>query len=508
MSKILFSFVAFHTDFENGKASNQGPNYSFHQHFYDKNGYDKHLIVSQGGEEDIRAVLLLNKLQKDFPTHTIAVKGLHIIDVIDVVEIANKIQRLLLTYANDELHLFISPGTPAMHISWVLMHTSLGLNTHILQVRPKEFVGKVAKKRKQQKDKKNRKNKGKAKDKTKIPLLAAAPELLRLDIRKSSISSGLVLRQELLNKPPNTANFCLTPSLEPIYKNAESVAQADSVTVLILGESGTGKEHLARFIHQNSPRKKAPFELLNCSAMGDALLESRLFGYKKGSFTGADADTAGIFEQANGGTVFLDEIGDISPYMQQALLRVLQQKEIRVIGGKSKKVDVRIIAATNKDLFALCQKEKFRWDLYYRLAVADLELPPLRDRGPEEIATLTDFFIDKKQEQFRAPQPILLQKEVLDFLSTYPFPGNIRELENIIERFYVLNEAGMVSPKNLPKRLHRSPTKLSYLLEDVEKMHIQKVLQIFKGNKEKTSKALGVAYNTLNNKIKKYGMEW
>jgi transcriptional regulator with PAS, ATPase and Fis domain len=288
-----------------------------------------------------------------------------------------------------------------------------------------------------------------------------------------------------------------------VYENAEKVAQTDEVSVLILGDSGTGKENLAKYIHKNSIRKDKPYITVNCSAFNDQLLESRLFGYKKGAFTGAEKDTSGLFEEANEGTIFLDEIGDISPYMQQSLLRVLQEKEIMPVGGKSHKIDVRVIAATNQYLVKLCQEGKFRWDLYYRLSVVELDIPSLVQRGKDDIKVMIDFFLTQKKKQLKKPTKLTIDKAAMDILLNYTYPGNIRELENIISRLYVFNDE-KIGLDVLPKRLFQSPMNKPMNWEHVEKEHIISVLKHFKENKRQTALAIGWAINTLNSKMEKY----
>jgi transcriptional regulator with PAS, ATPase and Fis domain len=311
--------------------------------------------------------------------------------------------------------------------------------------------------------------------------------------------------QEEVKRSTNEGYF-MTPSIEKIYDNARKVAMTDEVTVLILGASGTGKENLAKHIHQNSIRKDKPYIAINCSAFSDSLLESRLFGYKKGAFTGADKDTIGLFEQAHEGTIFLDEIGDISPYMQQALLRVLQEKEIMPLGGKAKKVDVRVIAATNQHLVKRCEEGKFRWDLYYRLSVVELDLPTLLQRGKTDIKSMIDYFLGQKKKQLRKPKKLVIDKEAMDALLNYSYPGNMRELENIISRLYVFNDE-KVTVDVLPKRIFQEPTNQPMNMEHVEKEHIVKVLKHFEGNKRQTALAIGWAINTLVSKMQKYGIE-
>jgi len=362
-------------------------------------------------------------------------------------------------------------------VAWYICHTTLKLNSRIIQARPAE--------------------------KSK----SGKPDLLVMDVEQSATPITMVFREKLLQERGMREDYVITKSIKPVYDLAGLLAQNDLTTVHIQGNTGTGKEHLARFIHLNSPRKKKPFETINCSAFSDNLLESRLFGYKKGSFTGADKDMPGLFEIASGGTIFLDEIGDISPYMQQSLLRVIQEKEIQPIGGVSKKVDVRIISATNKNLVDMCREGKFRWDLFYRLVVTELRLPDLVERGSEELDVLIGFFIKKKQLDMKKNQPLKLSNEVHQFLLSYPWPGNVRELENLIENLYACY-SGTIKESDIPVRFKEVPIEESLRWEDVEKRHIEKVLKFKKGNQRQAWLTLGYgSINTLRGKIKQYNID-
>jgi transcriptional regulator with PAS, ATPase and Fis domain len=358
-----------------------------------------------------------------------------------------------------------------------LAHMSLNLKTTLFQTRPVQYTSK--------------------KDK---------PELIKIQLERSAIGLTALYHQQEVKKVAVSDRFLITPAIERIYENARKVALTDEVTVLILGASGTGKENLAKHIHHNSIRANKPYIAINCSAFSDSLLESRLFGYKKGAFTGADKDSEGLFELANEGTIFLDEIGDISPYMQQALLRVLQEKEVMPLGGKAKKIDVRVIAATNQNLVNRCEEGKFRWDLYYRLSVVELDLPTLLQRGKTDLKAMVDFFIGQKKKELRKAKKLTLSKEALEIILNYSYPGNIRELENIISRLYVFNEE-TVSAEVLPKRLKQEAFNKPMNWEYIEKEHIERVLKHFNGNKRQTSLAIGWAINTLVSKMEKYGIE-
>jgi transcriptional regulator with PAS, ATPase and Fis domain len=304
-----------------------------------------------------------------------------------------------------------------------------------------------------------------------------------------------------------------------VFKLMEKVANSDS-TVLINGESGTGKELVARAIHHNGPRKDKPFVVQNCSAFNDNLLESALFGHTRGSFTGALRDKKGLFEVADGGTFFLDEVGDMSPALQVKLLRVLQEGTFIPVGGNhSKEVDVRVIAATHKDLSELVKKGEFREDLFYRINVIRLHLPPLRERR-EDLAVLIDHFLRKHHRENQRTRG--LSPEAMSILSAYPWPGNIRELENEIERLLVLGGDMELIPADLISGRIRdtvvpggvslmSPMKttgkLNEAVEALEREMIQRGLMRTQYNKSRLARELGISRSNLILKISKYGLD-
>ena len=255
-----------------------------------------------------------------------------------------------------------------------------------------------------------------------------------------------------------------SPSMQDIYNKIEQVADSRT-TVLITGESGTGKELVAKALHYNSGRRERPFIALNCAAIPETLIESELFGHEKGSFTDATARRVGQFELANNGTLFLDEIGDLSAMTQAKLLRILQEREFTRVGGvQSIKVDVRIVAATNKNLEELVRKGHFREDLYYRVNVIALYLPPLRERG-EDVPLLANHFLAKRiEEDSRPPQEF--SKDAVDLLSRYPWPGNVREMENIIEQAFIWSKGSdAITPEHLPNIL-KNDSRSSSLRDD------------------------------------------
>jgi len=295
-----------------------------------------------------------------------------------------------------------------------------------------------------------------------------------------------------------------------MLKTLELVRQVapSTATVLIQGESGTGKELIADAIHHGSPRREQAFIKVNCAALPEPLLESELFGHERGAFTGAVARKEGRFELADGGTLFMDEIGDISVAMQAKLLRVLQSGEFERVGGtRTLKVDVRVVAATNTDLAALVREKRFREDLYYRLNVITIQLPPLRDRQ-EDIPLLAHHFLRRYTVKNAKPLGGFTE-EAMDLLQTYAWPGNVRELENAIERAVVLTRSDLITPVDLPETLVRSDQAARHLvisigtpLEEVEDRLIDETLRYTKGDKTLAAKLLGIATRTIYRRMK------
>ncbi len=295
-----------------------------------------------------------------------------------------------------------------------------------------------------------------------------------------------------------------------ILKLAEQVAPTDS-TVLIGGESGTGKEVVARFIHNLSDRSEGPFLSINCGALPENLLESELFGHVKGSFTGAVRDKQGLFAAARGGTFFLDEVGEMPPSLQIKLLRVLQEREVIPVGAtEAIPVDVRIIAATNRDLEEEIRRGTFRSDLFYRLNVIALDLPPLRDRRDDLLLLVESFLQGMATEA--GVEPKALSAEALDAVMVYDWPGNVRELENALEHSVVLTRGSLIEPQHLPERItrrrkeplvadrsYRNPT-----LDVIERAYIMWVLQAEGGNKTRAAEVLGIDPSTLYRKLSRY----
>jgi len=332
-------------------------------------------------------------------------------------------------------------------------------------------------------------------------------EEIRLVVRKVLDKKALVddnrfLRNQLKKKYSFGNLVGNSEAMVEVYKTIEKIKDSRA-TILILGETGTGKELVARAIHFNSIRSEKPFLPVNCAALAETLLESELFGYVKGAFTGAVRDKQGVFEVAHGGTVFLDEIGDISPRLQQILLRVLENGEIQPVGSTvRRKVDVRVVAATNRDLGNMVKQGTFRADLYYRLNVISLELPPLRMRT-EDIAMLAGHFLRKyAAENEKAIND--MSRDALQLLERYTWPGNVRELENVVERATLLETSREITPESLPENIRNAPQAPPVnpdedlqTLEEVGRTYIETVLKKTGGNKARASEILGINRTSL-----------
>ena len=302
--------------------------------------------------------------------------------------------------------------------------------------------------------------------------------------------------------------------MRDVFEVATQVARRDS-TVLIIGESGTGKELLAKAIHQNSLRDKKPFVTINCGAIPENLIESELFGHRKGSFTGALADRVGKFEAANEGTIFLDEIGDLTPSLQIRLLRIIQEREIDKIGHPHPiKVNVRIVAATHRKLRNMVDDSQFREDLFYRLSVVTINLPPLRERK-EDIPVLVEHFLKKHCSRYQIPL-LTVSDDAMEVLSRHNWPGNVRELENVIEHLVVLGKGDVVKPEHLPSEMRQGKSRISNIslklpdegisLEEVEKEILLQALEKHDWHQTKAARYLDITRKTLIYRMEKYGL--
>ena len=342
------------------------------------------------------------------------------------------------------------------------------------------------------------------------------PDELRVIVRRALEKrklalENLYLRRQLETSLESDVIIGQSKAIQRVKELIKKVGPTDS-TVLVSGESGTGKELVARAIHYHSPRKQRPFVTVDCGSLVENLLESELFGHVKGSFTGATATKHGRFELANEGTIFFDEIGNISTNIQAKLLRAIQEREITRVGSSQViKIDVRIIAATNKDLLKAAKEETFREDLFYRLSVIPIDLPPLRERR-EDVPLLANYFLQKHNKK-RKKNIGRISDRAMKALSDYDWPGNVRELENAIERAVALTESEVIQPADLwyyglGVEMFAGPASSEHMrLNDVEKEHIIKMLNRLNGHKGKTAQALGIDRKTLRMKMKRYGID-
>jgi two-component system NtrC family response regulator len=345
-------------------------------------------------------------------------------------------------------------------------------------------------------------------------------EQLKAAVRKALEVAALTsenryLRQVVAERFSFASMIAGARVMRAVTDTAARVAQSDT-TVLLEGESGTGKELLAKAIHFHSTRAKGPFVTINCGAIPEQLLESELFGHRRGSFTGAVADKQGKFEAADRGTIFLDEIGDLPTLLQVKILRVLQEREIDKVGEtRPIRVDVRVIAATNRDLEKMIADGTFRDDLYYRLAVVSIRVPPLRERS-DDIPLLVDHFLTKHAEKLGRERPTM-EKAVYSAFNLYAWPGNIRELENVIERALVLDKDGMLGLDDLPERLRTREQRVANLrmelpdegvsLEDVERELLLAALQKHNWNQTRAAAFLNITRSALLYRMQKFGLE-
>jgi two-component system NtrC family response regulator len=336
-----------------------------------------------------------------------------------------------------------------------------------------------------------------------LPLLARAMDKALLQKRI------LGLEKQIEKKHSFDTIIGESKQIRSAVELAKKVAQTDT-TVLLLGETGTGKEVFARAIHSASPRILKPFVAINCSSFNAALLENELFGHKAGAYTDAAKDTRGLFEEASGGTLLLDEIGEMGIDLQSKLLRVLETNEFMKVGdSKSTKVDVRVIAATNRDLLKEAEKGRFRQDLYYRLAVFQVSLPALRDR-PRDILPLAEFFLRQSSAKMNKPVP-KMSDEFVEKLKAYSWKGNIRELKNTMERIAILSDNIVLNTEDLPYEITSNSTgkvfASSFNLATAEKEHILKTLAHTKGNKTEAARLMGIGLTTLYRKLEEYKIQ-
>jgi DNA-binding NtrC family response regulator len=350
------------------------------------------------------------------------------------------------------------------------------------------------------------------------PIILDELDLLikRIIERQQLVSENKFLKEQLSDKYKLSSIISVSKKMGEVFSIASRVADSKA-TVLISGESGTGKELLSKAIHFASPRKDKPFVAVNCAALNENLLESELFGHERGAFTGADKQRIGRFETADGGTLFLDEIGDLPQSTQVKLLRVLQEQKFERVGSsKTISVDVRVIAATNKNLQQLISEGKFRDDLYYRLNVVSIQIPPLRERK-EDIKPLIEFYTQKFAGE-TGKKKVGFSKEAVDALLKYDYPGNVRELENIVQRAIVLSRGELISSDEIITDVSTGVSEtaeveglsnidLNGQVERLEKKLVMQALEKSGGNQSQAAKSLGISERNLRYRLKKWGLK-
>lgn len=477
-NKILVSWVATNNDFlqknktgemryVEGGINKEGPHFSIFRHFPE---YKTHYLLTQHTLDSIPASVekLASELRKEFNI-TLELIPMNIFDVVSVEEIKNKVSILLKRFSNKEIDILVYTGTPSMTVAWYLLALEHE-NMHLINLRPAKHSK------------------------------SGKHEVEPIEFNSSKFAHTIqVIDQQ--RKKSNT--IIETPTIKKIYSEAEIFASTSTHTILIHGATGTGKEKLAEHIHTSSKRK-GDFIAINCGAFTQELLESRLFGYVKGAFTGAEKDTKGLFTLADKGTLFLDEIGEISQYMQVLLLRVLQEKTIRPVGSdKEIKVDVRIVTASHKDLWKMCLDGKFRYDLFYRLAILEISLPSFIELPIDERKYLMSELI-KLKNPYKTKPILKLENNVWDILLSHAFPGNIRELENLIERLYCTC-TDLVTKKDIPQRILNLDAQFSNKLDDIVNQHYLKMYDVCDGNVTKISEVLDVSRGTATTKLKELG---
>lgn len=473
--KVLLSWIGW-ADFnrkmigekEQFTISETSPNLDIHL----KSGlsFDRHMLLTNSPEDaenkDYRnSMLLYSELSKRFRHVKIDLRYVKIEDAYSLEDISPAIEAVLDEFKDDEINILFSMGTSMMSVAWFNLYEKK-------PYRIKLIFGRDPKHLKQGK-----------------------PQFE--EVRIKHLAPGIQSIKQSAYDPQQAVK--ITNTLAPLYDKARIAARQEDISILILGESGTGKEELAKYIKQNSLRSDKEFISVNCAALGDSLLESRLFGHIKGAFTDAKEGHKGFFEQANGGTIFLDEIGDISPKMQQSLLRVLQEGKFQK-GGSSREitVNVRILAATNKDLLKGIKTGSFREDLYYRLKDVAFTLPSFIDFNMAERKELVDHFINRYASEFQ--KKLKFDKESLYLIYNYTYPGNIRQLQSLIKNIFVFNE-GTVSKEGLPEELiEQDNYKSPVLLEEVKMQHVRKIYRQY-GLKKPAAKALGIHLLTLKKYI-------
>jgi transcriptional regulator with PAS, ATPase and Fis domain len=481
----LVSWVAYNNDFilgneegENGlKVNPQGTHCDLYN---DDPNFQKHYLLSASSQEDPcpRLIQLVQFLRINYQRDVEPVfMDIERSDVINLRMIKTKVHEFILKHQDENLELFISPGTPAMQTAWYMIGWEFGNKVKLFQRR-----------------KPSQRREGE-------------PTNEYIKVGKTKLSGTLVLLDDR-KKKADKAEMLRTPTLQKkVYDLADSVANTDNVTTLIIGDRGTGKEGLARYIHEQSARNNNPFIAINCGGIPDTLLETLLFGQIKEIATDI-GDHVGAFEKAHRGTIFLDEIGDVSPRLQASLLRVLQERTVTRLGEVApRKIDVRLISATNKNIPELINQGKLRADLYDRIRAVKLRIPSLIELPRVERLQFINHMNDLKASyvQFNRPK-LKLSPEAKDKLLSYTFPGNIRELAGIMDHLYTFCEE-TVTPDDLPEEVNDDVLNSALDWQENINRHLIKVLKMQDGNVSAASRLMNVSPTTIRNRINKYHLD-
>jgi len=478
---VLVSWIAYNNDFKIDEETNEiwvNP-LGTHCDLYNDEGFDfeRHYLLTTSTETNPsdRIIKLIQHLKSRY-SRDVEPVFMNVEDVIDLRAIYQKVQGFVLGHKQEDIDIFISPGTAVMQTAWYLLGNELGEKVKLFQ-------------RRRPADRKD-----------------GNLENEYIDVGVSKISGFLTLREHR-KKTRKKSSLCITKTIrEKTYDLADHVAHTDAVTVFINAPRGTGKENLARYIHRESSRSEKPFVVLPCGSLTDEILESQLFGHKKGMFSGAIDDHKGYFEQANGGTIFLDELGDASGKLQSSLLRTIQEKKIQRMGEHRQiSVDVRFISATNKDIHKLIEDGRFRPDLYDRLNTVILTLPLYSHLPRQEKEQILHFVVKDKASDFEKSE-LKFSKESLNRILTHPFEGNLRELHSLVDHLYTFSNGGQVEMEDLPDSILRwvKPSSLDW--QDNINQHILRVLGITNSNVEEAARLLNVSPTPIRNRINKYSL--
>ena len=475
MGNILISWFSKKLDLlENHQVNPYGPTVVFYNYFY---SHEFHVLLAL--EEDVEHALNFKKIiEQNFPDIFVIVKPQELNHQHADYASLNAIERnILLEFNSYSIDILLNTSNDIMRTLWMLNAYFLGQNIRLLNL---SDIDKV-------------RNNGK-------------PKLSHIKIETSITPIAALLRQNLIEQEQRQI-YNIVESYKQVYDKAFKIAQAENTPILIQGKPGTGKKTLARFIHENSPvRSKRQFIDFDCSAYPSDLIIHKLFGYKKGTFPGANHDYKGIFAEANGGTVFLDNIDALNSVHQNLIRQFIENPIIEPIVGRSKKVNVRLIVGVNYNSTEILSKKLIDLNLFYHLPIR-LYLPELKDLPFEQKQKLINYLLELNTKKFHHKKPVQLCENLWNFFFNYEFPGNLTELVTLIEGFYIMNEKSQVCIDALPDYIKIQPEPTSLLLEDVEKAHIEKVLKMFRGNKSRTARALGIALNTLKKKIKDYNID-